>query len=194
MTGTDRMLKILQRQNRNSLTALVLFGIVLGMAGLAFSSAPLYKLFCQVTGFGGTPKTNVVRKAIRKPAGVIKVRFDANINSDLPWIFKPEKQKVLVSLGKPKLAFYFAKNVGENPVTGTASYNITPFKVAKYVSKIDCFCFVRQTLEPGKKVPMPVEFIVDPEILEDPDTAEVKTITLSYTFFPVTKNEIKKRG
>ncbi|MBL93765.1 MAG: cytochrome c oxidase assembly protein [Magnetovibrio sp.] len=186
------MLKILQRQNRNTLTAFFLFGIVLGMAGLAFSSAPLYKLFCQVTGFGGTPKTNVVRKAISKSAGVINVRFDANTNSDLPWVFKPEKQKVLVSLGEPKLAFYFAKNVGAKPVTGTASYNITPFKVAKYFSKIDCFCFVRQTLEPGKRIPMPVEFIVDPEILEDPDTAEVKTITVSYTFFPVVQNDRKK--
>ena len=188
-----RTLKMFQDQNRNLLTAVFLLGITFGMIGLTFSSVTLYKLFCQVTGYGGTPKTETSQGKIKESANSINVRFDANINANLPWLFKPERRELSVILGKPKLAFYFAKNKSIAPIAGTATYNVTPFKAAKYFSKIDCFCFSQQTLEPGEKIPMPVEFVIDPEILKDPDTAEVKTITLSYTFFPVTQSKSDKR-
>ncbi len=169
-------------RRNNGMTALALFGVAAGMIGLAYASVPLYELFCKVTGYGGTPNT-----AAAAPAAVsdrsITVRFDANTNRALPWRFKPVAKQVTVRLGERKLAFYNATNLGSETVTGTATFNVTPFKVAQYFSKIDCFCFTEQTLKPGQQVPMPVEFFVDPEIYEDPNTKEVRTITLSYTFY-----------
>ena len=172
---------------RNTVTAIVLFGFVACMIGLAFASAPLYKLFCQVTGYGGTPKINVLNQDLEASGTFINVRFDANTNARLPLIFKPEKRVVEVQLGAPKLAFYYAQNISNRPVTGTATYNVTPFKAAQYFAKIDCFCFSEQTLSPGEKSSMPLEFFIDPKILTDPNTREIKNITISYTFFPVSE-------
>ncbi len=169
---------------RNGMMAAALFAVAGGMVGLAFASVPLYQLFCQITGYGGTPKIGATAPAAAVSDRVIKVRFDANTNADLKWVFKPKQRQITVKLGEPRLAFYTAKNVGERTVTGTATYNVAPYKAAKYFSKIDCFCFSKQTLAPGEEVPMGVEFFVDPEIFNDPNTRELKSITLSYTFYP----------
>ena len=163
--------------------AVALGVLVAGMVGLAFASVPLYKLFCQVTGYGGTPRietagTNAVVSAKR-----IDVRFDANTDPHIPWRFNPEQVKLTVKLGEPTLAFYRAHNNGKDTVTGTAVFNVTPYKAGPYFSKIQCFCFTEQTLKPGESVDMPVEFVVDPEILTDPNTSDIKAITLSYTFY-----------
>ncbi len=169
---------------RNGMMAAALFTVAGGMVGLAFASVPLYQLFCQVTGYGGTPKIGATAPVAAVSDRVIKVRFDANTNANLKWVFKPKQRQITVRLGEPRLAYYTAKNVGERTVTGTATYNVAPFKAAKYFSKIDCFCFSEQTLAPGEEVPMAVEFFVDPEIFNDPNTRELRSITLSYTFYP----------
>lgn len=174
--------------NRTTLTAIVLFAIVAGMAGLAFASVPLYRLFCQVTGFAGTPKTGAyagTASAGSEAAEAVTVRFDANVNSHLPWQFQPVERQVVVRPGDEVLIHYRAHNLADQPITGTATFNVTPFKAAQYFNKIECFCFTEQTLKPGEDVSMPVVFYVDPQLFEDPNTAEVRKITLSYTFFPV---------
>lgn len=175
---------------RVNLTAVVLFGIVAAMTGLAFASVPLYRLFCQVTGFAGTPKTGAyvgTASTDGAPGLPVTVRFDANVNAQLPWRFEPVERQVVVRLGEEVLIHYRAQNLSDRPVTGTATFNVTPFKVAQYFNKMECFCFTEQTLNPGEEVSMPVLFYVDPQLFEDPNTAEVRKITLSYTFFPVEK-------
>ncbi len=166
---------------RNAATAGVLFAFVFGMVGLAYASVPLYKLFCQVTGYAGTP---VVDKAAPTAVSdrMITVRFDANVNAQLPWRFSPDQREMKVRLGETALATYTAKNVSAGAITGTASFNVTPFKAGPYFGKVDCFCFTEQVLAPGQEVSMPVSFYVDPEIFTDIDTQDVNTITLSYTF------------
>ncbi|MFZ1415224.1 MAG: cytochrome c oxidase assembly protein [Defluviicoccus sp.] len=174
--------------NRITLTAVLLFGVVAGMAGLAFASVPLYRLFCQVTGFAGTPKTGAYVGAASAAAGAaeaVTIRFDANVNSHLPWQFAPVERQVVVRPGEEVLIHYRAQNLADRPITGTATFNVTPFKAAQYFNKIECFCFTEQTLKPGEDVSMPVVFYVDPQLFDDPNTAEVRKITLSYTFFPV---------
>ncbi|MBX2831860.1 MAG: cytochrome c oxidase assembly protein [Rhodospirillales bacterium] len=152
------------------------------MVGLAYASVPLYKLFCQVTGFGGT--TQVAEQApVEVSEKTIKIRFNADVNSGLNWQFKPEQREITVRLGEDNLAYYTAENMAVRPVTGQAVYNVTPLKAGQYFSKIACFCFDEQTLKPGERVDMPVSFYVDPAIAEDLNTQDVKTITLSYTFF-----------
>jgi len=176
------------RATRNRRTALALGGLVVGMVALAYASVPLYQLFCQVTGYGGVPKV-----ATAAPATIserkISVRFDANTNPQLPWRFKPVLPEITVRLGEPTLVFYEAKNLSREALTGTALFNVTPVKVGQYFSKIDCFCFTEQTLTPGQVMDMPVEFFVDPEIYNDPNTKDVTTITLSYTFYPAEPDE-----
>ena len=171
-------------RKKNRLTAMVLFTVAGGMVGLAFAAVPLYKLFCQVTGFGGTPKIAAQPPAAAPSDRTITVRFDANANPALPWRFLPEKTQVTVRAGEPALAFYRATNLSDAPLTGTATFNVTPFKAGEYFSKIDCFCFTEQHLAAGEEVAMGVRFFVDPGIFTDPNTQDVTTITLSYTFFP----------
>jgi cytochrome c oxidase assembly protein subunit 11 len=167
-------------QNRKILFSCVF--VVGAMVGLAYASVPLYKLFCQVTGFGGT--TQVATEApVAVSERTIKVRFNADVNSGLQWQFKPEQREITVHLGEDNLAYYVAENMSVKPVTGQAVYNVTPLKAGQYFNKIACFCFDEQTLEPGQRVDMPVSFYVDPAIAEDINTQDVKTITLSYTFF-----------
>ena len=156
-----------------------------GMLGLSFASVPLYRLFCQVTGYGGTPNVEAEAAPGAVAERVITVRFDSNVNSALPWRFKPTQRAVDLRVGEEGLAFYRAENISDKPVTGTASFNVTPFKAAQYFSKIECFCFTEQTLAPGEFVDMPVTFYVDPDIMADENVADVKAITLSYTFYPV---------
>jgi cytochrome c oxidase assembly protein subunit 11 len=170
---------------RNGRTAALAVLLVAAMVGLAFASVPLYRLFCQVTGFDGT----TMRAEGPAPGPVagkeVSVRFDANTSSALPWRFKPEEPRQTVAIGERQMAFYTAKNLSARPVTGTATFNVTPVKAGKYFSKIQCFCFNEQLLRPGEEVRMPVVFYVDPRILQDPDAREISEITLSYTFYPV---------
>jgi cytochrome c oxidase assembly protein subunit 11 len=171
------------KRKKNRLTAVVLFTVAGSMVGLAFASVPLYRLFCQVTGFGGTPKITAQAPA-ESSEKTITVRFDANVNPALAWRFRPDKTQVTVRAGEPTLAYYRATNLSDAPLTGTATFNVTPFKAGEYFSKIDCFCFTEQRLAAGEEVAMGVQFFVDPEIFNDPNTQDVTTITLSYTFFP----------
>jgi cytochrome c oxidase assembly protein subunit 11 len=159
---------------------------VVGMLGLSYASVPLYQLFCQVTGYGGTPKIGVVVAEATGDAvdHIMTVTLDANVNPDLDWDFEPRVHNIDVALGEETLAIYSARNRGDDSATGTAVFNVAPFKAAQYVSKIDCFCFSEQRLSPGEEVPMPVSFYIDPEILNDPDTRYLKNIILSYTFYP----------
>ena len=171
---------------KNGRTAALMALIVVGMIGLAYASVPLYRLFCQVTGFGGTPmRASEVEEALRPTGKIIQVRFDANTNSALPWQFAPEEHVAKVAVGARKMAFYTARNDGDKPVTGTATFNVTPTQAGQYFTKIQCFCFTEQTLRPGEEVRMPVVYFVDPKILDDPDASRISEITLSYTFYPV---------
>ncbi|MCM8558283.1 cytochrome c oxidase assembly protein [Sphingomicrobium sediminis] len=154
----------------------------LGMLALAFASVPLYRIFCQVTGFGGT--TQVANEAPGAVAGEIGVRFDANISRDLPWNFEPAAT-VRIAPGARTTVNYTAESYTSLPTKGTATFNVTPVQAGQYFSKIECFCFTEQELAPGEKVEMPINFFVDPAILTDPETAHIDEITLSYTFFPV---------
>ncbi|HEX8401329.1 MAG TPA: cytochrome c oxidase assembly protein [Allosphingosinicella sp.] len=171
---------------RNGRTAALAALLVVAMIGLAFASVPLYRLFCQVTGFGGTPLRVSSYSGSAQPAGkIIRVRFDANTNSALPWAFEPESHVERVAVGAREMAFYTARNLGDKPVTGTATFNVTPSQAGQYFTKIQCFCFTEQTLKPGEEVRMPVVYFVDPKILEDADASRIDEITLSYTFYPV---------
>ncbi|WP_265528017.1 cytochrome c oxidase assembly protein [Sphingomicrobium marinum] len=170
--------------NANAKTALKMALFALGMLGLAFASVPLYRVFCQVTGFGGT--TQVAATAPGAVAGEIGVRFDANVNG-VPWRFKPKQTTVRIAPGARTQVAYEATSLVARPTSGTATFNVTPAIAGQYFSKIECFCFTEQTLEAGQSVDMPVIFFVDPAIKEDPDTAHIDEITLSYTFFPLEK-------
>jgi cytochrome c oxidase assembly protein subunit 11 len=168
---------------RNTRTALMMGILVAAMVGLAFASAPLYRAFCSLTGFGGTPLR--AEKAPGAVAGKIGVRFDANVHPGLPWRFEPEQRTVRIAPGQQTKIFYRAQNLSAKPITGQAAYNVTPDQAGKYFNKIQCFCFTEQTLKPGQTVDMPVVFFVDPKILKDEDTKDIDEITLSYTFYPV---------
>ncbi len=171
---------------RNGRTAMLMALLVAAMVGLAFASVPLYRLFCQVTGFGGTPlRADEVAGSLAPTGKLIRVRFDANTNSALPWDFEPEERVQRVAVGARDMAFYTAKNLSDKPVTGTATFNVTPVQAGRYFSKIQCFCFTNQTLQPGQEMQMPVIFYVDPAILNDPAARDITEITLSYTFYPV---------
>ncbi|MFN4089265.1 MAG: cytochrome c oxidase assembly protein [Alphaproteobacteria bacterium] len=166
----------------NATIALPLFGIVAGMGMMAYAAVPLYQLFCQVTGFGGT--TQVAKAASDTVLDrEVVIRFNADVNPALPWSFQPEQREVRLKVGEQGLAFYRATNTSSKPVMGTATYNVTPQKVGLYFNKIQCFCFTEQVLEPGESMDMPVTFFVDPAIAEDRNLDDVRTITLSYTFY-----------
>ncbi|WP_119678825.1 cytochrome c oxidase assembly protein [Indioceanicola profundi] len=166
----------------NARVAVVLGGIVAGMTGLTFAAVPLYDLFCRVTGFAGTPQ---VADGIAGPVldRKITIRFNADVNRDLKWSFRPEANTMDVRVGEPALTSYHARNNTDAALVGTATYNVTPEKAGIYFNKIQCFCFTEQMLEPGQSVDMPVYFFVDPAIAEDPHMDDVTTITLSYTFY-----------
>ena len=172
------------RRRSKAVTALLACVAICGMLGLTAASVPLYRLFCQVTGYGGT--TQVAQAAPATAAlRTIKVRFNADVDPALPWAFEPGQREVVVRLGEQHLAYFRARNRADRPITGQATYNVTPDKVGAYFAKIACFCFDEQVLQPDEAVDMPVSFFVDPAILDDPNAREVRTITLSYTFFRV---------
>src|SRR5580698_7157899 len=172
----------MNKSGRNLWMAASLVSVTLAMLGASFAAIPLYRVFCAVTGYGGTPQIGPeVPQGIA--AGKITVRFNADVNPGLPWKFAPEQDKVTLSLGEQQVAFYTARNEAATPVTGIALYNVTPDKVGKYFHKTACFCFNQQTLAAGQDMQFPVSFWVDPAIAADPGTADVHVITLSYTFF-----------
>ncbi len=178
------------RRNRRTLIALVAVGV--GMGGASFAAVPLYRLFCQVTGFGGTTQVAVTAPEAASDR-VITVRFNADTAGGMPWRFAPAQREMRVRVGEVALARYVAENRSAATVTGTATFNVTPYKVGRYFSKVQCFCFDEQTLAPGERAEMPVTFFVDPEILDDPNASEVNTITLSYTFFEVKTEAARER-
>ncbi len=181
-------------RRRRMVTAGVLITVVAAMVGLSFASVSLYRMFCQVTGFAGTPRTQNVDHASSTSDVVVTVQFDANVNSSLPWRFVPEQRERKVRLGEEVLIHYQAQNLSDQPITGTATFNVTPFKAAPYFTKLECFCFSEQVLQPGETVSMPVVFYVDPDLMKNPDTQDVRDITLSYTFFRADEgNENQRR-
>ncbi len=191
MTGPAPATNLARR--RNTRTGVMLSAIVLGMVGLSFASVPLYRLFCQVTGYGGT--TQVAEAAPGAVSErVIKVRFNADTAPGLPWRFKPVQREIVLRIGEQGLAYYRARNLSDKPVTGTSVFNVTPLKAGIYFNKVQCFCFDEQRLEAGEEVDMAVTFFIDPEILTDRNLDEVKTITLSYTFFRAPGDEDEGAG
>jgi len=166
----------------NQKTAIVVAGLAIGMVAMSFAAVPAYRAFCQVTGWGGVTQ-RAEAQADRTLAREITVRFDANVNQDLAWRFKPEQVSQTLHIGETGLAFYEAENLTAKPITGRATFNVSPSKAGIYFKKIECFCFTEQTLQPGEKVSMPVTYFVDPALADDKNLDEVQTITLAYTFF-----------
>lgn len=166
----------------NARTAWKLVAVVGGMLGLAYAAVPLYEAFCKATGFGGTP---LVAQEGERPVvdRTVTVRFDSNVDPNLAWRFEPEQREVKIRLGEEKLVFFRATNVSQRPIVGTATYNVTPERTAGWFNKIQCFCFTEQLLQPGQSVDMPVVFFVDAEMAKDRRYDDIRTITLSYTFY-----------
>jgi cytochrome c oxidase assembly protein subunit 11 len=170
--------------NGKSKTVVQLVAVVLFMGGLGWASVPLYDWFGRVTGYGGS--TNVSTTGSDEILDrTIKVRFDASKERDFPWEFRPMQREMEVRIGETGLAFYEAYNPTDKPIAGQSSYNVTPFEAGLFFTKIDCFCFQEQVLQPGERVEMPVTFFVDPELVNDRDAKLTHTITLSYTFYQI---------
>ena len=178
-----------QRDKTNNRLLAIVAVVAMSMVGLAYASVPLYKLFCQVTGFGGTTQiaTQAPEQALLT-AEPLAVRLDANVNPQLNWSFVPVEQEVSLKPGEEITAIYRATNIGAMPSTGTATFNVTPQKAGPYFMKIECFCFTEQTLQPGESVDMPVRFFLDSEIVSDINTSDIDEIVLSYTFFKAMDN------
>jgi cytochrome c oxidase assembly protein subunit 11 len=168
----------------NTRVGLIALSGALAMLGLGYASVPLYRLFCQVTGFGGTTMRVSEAQAaeVKSTEARISVRFDGSLDRIMPWKFAPSQVTQDLLIGQRKLAFYTAENLSDQAVTGVASFNVEPELAGKYFNKIQCFCFNQQTLAPGQKVDMPVIYYIDPAILSDPETKDIEQITLSYTF------------
>ena len=174
------------RDRRNRRTMLTMAGVGLSMLALGFASVPLYRIFCEQTGFGGTTMRADANVQVSEAAGhTMSIRFDSNVQPGMPWQFYPEHRTDTVTVGRKDMAIFIAKNMSDKPVTGTASFNVTPTQAGAYFTKIQCFCFTEQTLQPGQEVRMPVLYFVDPKILDDADNKDTQQITLSYTFDPV---------
>ena len=171
---------------RNLRTGLMAFAGALAMLGLGYASVPLYRLFCQVTGFGGTTmqatESDAARAATLATGQKISIRFDATSAMGMPWTFHPSQATDTVTIGERDIATYIARNDSAQTITGMATFNVTPEQAGKYFNKIQCFCFTEQTLAPGQEVTMPVLYYVDPAMLDDPNMKGVEQITLSYTF------------
>ncbi|RYM14135.1 cytochrome c oxidase assembly protein [Sphingobium cupriresistens] len=176
------------RRNRRTLVAMATVG--LAMLGLGFASVPLYRIFCEQTGFGGTTKRASADVQVQAAVGhTMSIRFDSNVQPGMPWQFYPEHRTDTVTIGRKDMAIFIARNMSDKPVTGTASFNVTPTQAGAYFTKIQCFCFTQQTLQPGQEVRMPVLYFVDPKILQDSDNKDTQQITLSYTFYPVEQDK-----
>ena len=176
---------------RNRRVGLIALAGALVMLGLGYASVPLYRLFCEATGFGGTTQraNEAQANSVAVAAKTISVRFDGNVESGMPWEFGPEQVTQTLRIGARKMAFFKAHNLSPKAVTGVASFNVTPANAGRYFNKVQCFCFNQQTLKPGQTVDMPVIYYVDPAILTDPDAKDIEQITLSYTFHQVVDPE-----
>ena len=181
-------------QNSNRRIAIGLGALVLLMVGLSYASVPLYDLFCRVTGYGGTTQVADAKSDQIVMAHPVAVRFDANVNPALNWKFMPLESKVTVNPGEEIVVNYRATNLGTLPSTGTSTFNVTPVKAGPFFMKLDCFCFIEQTLQPGQSVDMPVRFFVDPEIVLDENAKDIGEIILSYTFFPALGGDSTQGG
>jgi cytochrome c oxidase assembly protein subunit 11 len=185
ITGSDQNAGI-ARSHRT--IAVSCIAVVLVMVGLAYAAVPLYRLYCQVTGYAGTtqradkPSSQIVDH-------ILTVHFDANVDKALPWRFEPLQRKVDVKVGENTLAFYRATNTSDKPVTGTAVFNVAPEAIGIHFNKVECFCFTEQRLEPGQSLDMPVSFYIDPAFVTDEDTKDLPELTLSYTFYPVSEKQ-----
>lgn len=175
-------LSAVDRRNRK-VGLIALFG-ALAMLGMGYAAVPLYRLFCEATGYDGTTRraTAAEAAAVKLADGEVTVRFDANVERGMPWTFNPEQLRDTIRLGGRHIAFYHAVNNSDQPITGRATFNVEPEQAGRYFNKIQCFCFNEQTLKPGEEIRMPVVYYVDPKIHDDPDARDIDTITLSYTF------------
>ena len=176
------------RKNTNRVVAFVCLAFFGGMIGMAYAAVPLYNMFCQATGYGGTTRRATQQYANRVLDRDIVVRFDANI-AGVPWDFQPVDRSMTMKIGETVQAHYQATNKFDRPVTGRATFNVQPELAGPYFNKVECFCFTDTTLKPGETLDMPVVFYVDPDIVNVPELKDLKTITLSYTMFPVEKNK-----
>lgn len=165
----------------NAKTVGTLLGVVVVMGALAWAAVPFYSWFCRVTGYGGTTNVSTVAPDVVLDE-LVRVRFDSNVDPDMGWTFRPMQKEMTLRIGESAMAFYEAVNISDVPITGTASYNVAPDIAGYYFNKIECFCFTEQTLQPGERVEMPVNFFVDPELVKDADAGRIRDITLSYTF------------
>ena len=174
-------------KKRNRRAVMYLTGTAIACVGISYAAVPLYKIFCKVTGYGGT--TQRVEKFVadqltpREGSKPIRVTFDGGVSSNMPWVFRPQQRDLLLVPGETALAFYRAKNKADKAITGVATYNVHPPSAGVYFNKIQCFCFEEQRLKPNEEIDMPVFFFIDPEICDDPSMNGVHNITLSYMFF-----------
>lgn len=186
---SERLNPSIASAERNLRTALLCVALVASMVGAAYAAVPLYRLFCEVTGYGGT-----TQRAESLPVNSLDrtmiVEFDANTGPGLPWTFLPSQRRLTVRIGEQAIAYYRAANNSGYPVTGSAVFNVTPNLAGRYFSKVECFCFIEQILQPGQSIDLPVVFFVDPKIAGDKDLAGLKTITLSYTFYRVPPDKL----
>jgi cytochrome c oxidase assembly protein subunit 11 len=171
-------------QRSNRIVAGVCLAFFGGMVGAAYGSVPLYRLFCQMTGYGGTTQ-RVEQYSNKVLDRTITVRFDANISGGIPWDFAPVKRDMTMKIGETVQAEFRAANLFDTPTSGRATFNVTPEMAGAYFNKVECFCFNDTTLKPGETLDMPVVFYVDPAIVDVPELRDIRTITLSYTFFPI---------
>ena len=173
--------------------AVVLMGVAIGMVGLSYAAVPLYQLFCQVTGFGGTTQ-RAEQASPRVTDRKVIVRFDGNTAGGLKWRFKAERKTMEVKVGENALAFYSARNFGPTRSTATATFNVTPERAGVYFNKVECFCFTEQALAAGESAEMPVMFFVDADFAADPEMDGIDEIVLSYTFFPIEDDKTSMVG
>ena len=170
---------------KNRRVALAAFAVFFGMIGLSYASVPLYRVFCQATGYGGTPQ-RAAALSNKTTDQQITIRFDSNTSGGLSWKFAPRQPTMTIKIGDAAMAYFDAKNIGDQVSTGSAMFNVTPPQAGAYFNKVQCFCFTKHTLKPNEAAEFPVQYFVDPAILDDPDAASIKEITLSYTFYPAT--------
>lgn len=182
----------LKAQNKKVIFIITFIGML--MLSLSYAAVPLYDIFCRVTGFGGT--TQIASSAPGSSGHPnINIRFESNITDSLNWDFYSKTKTVKIPMGEEKTIYYFAKNLSDEPIVGTATFNVTPAKAGQYFMKIDCFCFVEQLLNPGESMNMPVTFFIDPDLYKDENVQEVNEITLSYTFMKsMDQSKVEEQG
>ena len=173
-----------KKKNTNRVVAAVCVAFFGGMIGMAYAAVPLYKMFCQATGYGGTTQ-RVEQYSDKVLDRTITVRFDTNISGGIPWDFAPVKRDITMKIGETVEAKFRVTNLFDRTASGRATFNVQPELAGPYFNKVECFCFTDTTLKPGETLDMPVVFYVDPAIVDVPELRDIRTITLSYTFFPI---------